>query len=284
MIGNDMNGLTWIAMERRRRVEGGRDPAGDWKHERPGTLADFASHVAARGGQKIRADRLGGGWDGPNVDPVQLLAVAGAMIAAQIDVLLYDSWQPVPGTANLKACPACGDVTLEGFTECTECGHQPADDDRWRNEVTGVPITHVADADLVQRLVSYATRDNDPKRGNDLLAAVERIIQGPPPEPGEGWSVIPSGELASLRAVAREVNGIPEPYQRDFVGRMDWNDDRAFEVESVEVDGVKVDDVVALDDVEGWADAYTEDCRYLRRHYGRITITWKDEPTPEGGQ
>lgn len=36
-------------------------------------------------------------------------------------------------SANLKACPDCGDVTLEGFVECIECGCEPTDDISWRN-------------------------------------------------------------------------------------------------------------------------------------------------------
>lgn len=37
-----------------------------------------------------------------------------------------------PEYSDLKLCPKCGAGTLEGFVECSKCGHEPADDSTWR--------------------------------------------------------------------------------------------------------------------------------------------------------
>jgi hypothetical protein len=37
-----------------------------------------------------------------------------------------------PEFSELKLCPTCGEATLEGFVECSDCGHAPSDDETWR--------------------------------------------------------------------------------------------------------------------------------------------------------
>lgn len=37
-----------------------------------------------------------------------------------------------PEFGELKLCPSCGKATLEGFVECSDCGHAPSDDETWR--------------------------------------------------------------------------------------------------------------------------------------------------------
>ncbi len=38
-----------------------------------------------------------------------------------------------PEFGELKLCPSCGEATLEGFTECSDCDHAPTDDSTWRD-------------------------------------------------------------------------------------------------------------------------------------------------------
>lgn len=61
------------------------------------------------------------------------------------------AWVQVEDTRNLKACPACGALALEGETECTACGCVPDDDEAWRN----APMERSACA-LLDALERYA--------------------------------------------------------------------------------------------------------------------------------
>ena len=47
---------------------------------------------------------------------------------------LQDRWLGVEGGGSLKACPRCLAPTLEGFSECSACGHEPKDDTTWREQ------------------------------------------------------------------------------------------------------------------------------------------------------
>lgn len=43
-----------------------------------------------------------------------------------------DAWLVVAAGSEMKACPGCGALNMEGQVQCTDCGLEPEDDHSWR--------------------------------------------------------------------------------------------------------------------------------------------------------
>jgi hypothetical protein len=82
---------------------------------------------------------------------------------------------------------------------------------------------------------------------------------------------------------------LPDPNVPGFVGLLAVGDALATLVDAVYIDGVKCDEVVRLNDLEGWADVFycdpiegefarNGDMLDTVRRYGRIDIEWAEPP------
>lgn len=67
---------------------------------------------------------------------LEALVKAGALSVIRADVNTYRprAWQTVEDATELKACPDCGEATLEDHEICPSCGTWPIDDTTWRQE------------------------------------------------------------------------------------------------------------------------------------------------------